>query len=281
MALAVRTGVPATAGDTPPSVAESGPWGLLEPGLHLGTFIAPKPSPVGDSLIRVLRINPKHFEFRLLNASATENPKRLSALNWAKEHSLVAAINASMYQMDGLTSVSLMKTINHINNTWYSKDRALLAFDALDASLPPVQILDRDCQDVESLRKRYRTLIQSIRMIDCKGNNVWEPKNKIWSTAAIGMDQAGNILFIHVRSPFSTHDLISQLKSLPIGLKRAMYVEGGPEAQMVILNGKKEMQFLGSYSTGSNENNANLIAWPIPNVIGIVRSQPKLKKPNP
>ncbi|MGP0629772.1 phosphodiester glycosidase family protein [Nitrospina sp. 32_T5] len=264
LTLGTATAVPS--GENPGEV----PWVELEPGLQLGTFLSSRKSAVGDSLVRVLRINPSHFRFRLLNASADRN-KRRSAREWVVEHRLVAAINASMYQIDNLTSVSLMKTIGHTNNTWYSKDRALLAFHPTGESLPPVQILDRDCQDVESLRTRYRTLIQSIRMISCDGENVWKQQERIWSTAAIGMDEDGHILFIHVRSPYSTHDLINILLELPIQLKRAMYVEGGPEAQLFIASGGKQMEFLGSYSTGSNENDANRIAWPIPNVVGIER----------
>lgn len=247
------------------------PWVPLEPGLHLGTFLSPRKSITGDSLVRVLRIDPAHFKFRLLNASADDNRRR-SAREWTQKHNLVAAINASMYQTDNLTSVSLMKTIGHVNNTWFSKDRALLAFDPREDSLPAIQILDRDCQDVDSLRKQYRTLIQSIRMISCDGENVWAPQDKMWSTSAIGMDADDHVLFIHVRSPYSTHDLINILMELPIGLKRAMYVEGGPEAQMYIRSHKTEMEFLGSYSSGSNENDANQIAWPIPNVVGIERA---------
>ena len=186
LALWMGLAVPAGFGSPEKQVPSLGPWAFLEPGLHLGTFAAPKPSMVGDSLIRVLRINPDYFEFRLLNASATKGHKRLSVRDWAKKHSLVAAINANMYQKDNLTSVSLMKTTGHVNNTWYSKDRALLAFDPLNASLPKVQILDRDCQDVESLRQQYQTLVQSIRMIDCKGHNVWEPQDKIWAEEALG-----------------------------------------------------------------------------------------------
>ena len=249
------------------------PWVPLEKGLHLGTFIAPRKSILGDSLIRVLRIDPGHFKFRLLNASANDN-ERHSAREWTQQHDLVAAINASMYQTDNLTSVSLMKTIGHINNTWYSKDRAILAFDPHKDSLPPIQILDRDCQDVETLRQQYQTLIQSIRMISCDGQNVWAQQDKMWSTSAIGMDEDGNVLFIHVRSPYSTHDLIDILMELPIGLKRAMYAEGGPEAQLYIRSHEVEMEFIGSYSTGSNENDANQIAWPIPNVVGIERIAP-------
>ena len=137
--------------------------------------------------------------------------------------------------------------------------------------------MDRDCQSVDHLRNLYHTQVQSIRMISCDGKNVWEQQKKKWSTAAIGMDKMGYILFIHVRSPFTTHDLIDNLLKLPIQLKRAMYVEGGPEAQMYIHSKKHELEYLGSYSTGSNENDSNSVAWPIPNVVGITRLPPSKK----
>lgn len=254
------------------------PWIPLEPGLEFGAFIAPDKSPVGDNLVRILKIDPQRFQFRLLNASASPGGKRLSAKQWALKNGMVAAINASMYQADKLTSVSLMKTFGHVNNNWFSKDRALLAFDPKNKSLPHAQILDRDCQSVDQLRKLYHTLIQSIRMISCEGKNVWEQQHdKKWSTAAIGMNQEGDILFIHVRSPFSTHDLIDNLLKLPIQLKRAMYVEGGSEAQMFIHSGTNELEFVGSYSSGASESDSNSLAWPIPNVVGITRLPPPKK----
>ena len=109
-------------------------------------------------------------------------------------------------------------------------------------------------------------------MISCDRKNVWTQQSKKWSTAAIGMDAQKNILFIHVRSPYSTHDLINILLDLPVDLKRIMYVEGGAEAQMYIKSEKAQYEFIGSYSTGSNENDDNFFAWPIPNVIGIFRA---------
>lgn len=253
------------------SKPEQKPWIQLEPGLNFGVFSSPEKAAVGDNLIRILKIDPKRFQFRLLNASASPGGKRLSAKQWARQNGMVAAINASMYQADKSTSVSLMKTFGHVNNSWYSKDRALLVFDPKKKSLPQAQVLDRDCQNVDQLRKLYHTLIQSIRMISCDRKNVWKQQGKKWSTAAIGMNQTGDILFIHVRSPFSTHDLIDNLLKLPIQLKRAMYVEGGSEAQMFIHSGKNELEYVGSYSTGGNETDANSLAWPIPNVVGITR----------
>ena len=246
-------------------------WRNLEKGLDLGLFLAPKKSDFGDSLIRILRAEPNSFALRLLNTSSKDQGKRRSVKNWANKNGLIAAINASMYQKDMVSSVSYMKTRKHTNNTWVSKDKTILAFDPDDKSLPPVRIIDRDCDDFNTLRRQYGTLVQSIRMVTCHGENTWAQNNKMWSAAAIGLDQQGRILFIHVRSPYTTHDLIDMLLELPIDLKQAMYVEGGADAQLYINTGKEEHEFIGSFSTGSREHDENTYSHPIPNVLGLVR----------
>jgi len=264
-----------------PSQLESRPrdvpknaWKKLEPGLELGRFVPSRKSQLKDSVIRVLRIDMRYFEFRLLNASAEINGQRKSVKDWVNGNGLIAGINASMYQKDNLTSVSYMKTGKHVNSSWVSKDRTFLAFDPKDKSLPSARIFDRDCEDFEETRKQYRSLIQSIRMVSCDGKNVWAQQRKKWSIAALGMDSKGRMLFIHVRFPHSTHDFINILLDLPIDLKRAMYVEGGKDAQLYINTVKDEFEFVGNYSTGAN-NADSTFAWPVPNVLGIVRAPKK------
>jgi hypothetical protein len=246
-------------------------WRTLEPGLELGQLPSPKPSALGDSMIRLLRIDPGRFDFRLLNASADKKGRGLTARRWCIEEGLVAAVNASMYQQDYRTSISLMRTRTHVNNPRLSKDMSILAFDRLDPGVPPVMIIDRQCEEFDVWKEKYGTFVQSIRMLSCKGKNVWTQQPKEWSTAAIGTDERGNVLFIHVRSPFSTHDLIDILRTLPIALSRAMYVEGGPEAQLFVRSGGEEHEFVGSYETAFMENDDNDQAWAVPNVVGITR----------
>jgi len=206
-----------------------------------------------------------------LNASAIPNGQTLTAKEWSRKKSLVAAINASMYQKDYRTSVSLMRTQGHVNNPRLSRDNMILAFDRISNAIPRVKLIDRQCDDFDYWKKKYGVLVQSIRMLSCKGKNVWQQQPRRWSTAAIGTDDNGRVLFIHVRSPYSTHDLINILLELPLKLKSLMYVEGGPEAQLYIRSGKHEYEFFGSFETGFNEDNKNSIAWPVPNVIGIAR----------
>jgi hypothetical protein len=246
-------------------------WELLEPGLEFGTASSPIPSDAGDSRIRVLRIDPQRFQLLLLNSSASSDRTRLTAKEWAERSGLVAAINASLYQTDQSTSIALMKSRTHTNNPRLSKHNTVLLFDRLDDSVPPVQIVDRTCRDLDAIRPRYGAMVQSIRMVSCARANVWtqQPENK-WSTAAIGIDQRGRLLFIHVRSPLSTHDLIDALLALPLELREAMYVEGGPEAQLYVHAGGRELEFVGSHGS-SFAGIENTMALPIPNVLGIRR----------
>jgi hypothetical protein len=214
------------------SVDKDRAWQQLAPGLELGIFSAPVLSEIGDSKLRVLRIDPQYYQLKLLSASAFENGRPLSAKQWCRQNGLVAAINASMYQEDYKSSVSLMRTRAHINNPRLSKDMTILAFDRKTADVPRVKIIDRQCEDFKIWQKKYSTLIQSIRMISCTGKNVWTKQPQKWSTAAIGIDDRDRVLFIHAGSPYSTHDLIGFLQQLPLNISRAMYAEGGPQAQL-------------------------------------------------
>src|SRR4029434_2394275 len=100
--------------------------------------------------------------------------------------------------------------------------------------LPRVMLIDRQRDDFERLKALYRSLVQSIRVISWEGINVWQQQARRWSNALVGIDGDGRLLFIHVRSPYSVHDLAEMLLELPIGIARAMYVEGCAQAELYV-----------------------------------------------
>ena len=255
----------------PQAPAEKGPplpWQVLEPGLDTVEIPGP-PSGASDGQITVVRIDPARVELKLLAASAPGQGENRSARAWAYRAGASAAINAAMYQEDHRTSVSLMRTGDHVNQRRISKDNAVLAFDPIVSGVPPVRIVDRECESLDEAAARYRTLVQSIRMISCDGRNVWAPSERRFSAAAIGTDRAGRILFIHARTPWPVHDLVHALQAAPLGLAQAMYVEGGPEAQLFARGGGKEIERLGTFeSAGENGR-----AWPVPNVVAAIRKK--------
>ncbi len=248
-------------------------WKKIDTGLYYGEFSAHRKSPVGDSKIRVLKIDPKLYSFHLANASAPGEGALMSVRKWSKKQNYLAAINASLYQADHKTSISLMKNNAHVNNPTMNKQKTIMAFGPKKKAVAEAIIFDRECDDIRDLKKKYLVYVQSIRMISCRGKNVWKLQKDTYSTAAIGMDKQGHILFIHVRSPYATHKLINILLKLPLDIRTAMYVEGGPQAQMYVNSSDKEYILLGRFRSATAGKAISYFGWPVPNVIGIRKRQ--------
>ena len=207
--------------------AHGGDFAELKPGLELARLPSPVTSPVGDSEITVLRIDPARWDLEVIAASKVSPGENHTAREWAELRGLEATINAGMYETDHSKATFWMKIGEHLNSkNWQSKAGSLLVLDGELAD----KIIDLRCEDGQAAKEAYPTQIQSYRMLDCAGEPAWKPSTRVWSHASIGMDGSGRILFIHARSPWSTHDFAKILLQLPLDLKRLQYAEGGPEA---------------------------------------------------
>jgi uncharacterized protein YigE (DUF2233 family) len=246
-------------------------WRKVEQGLFIGQFDPPGKPPIKDSKIIVVKINPKYYSFKLLCASEVGRTK-LTPREWCKQYALISAINAGMYQKDGLSNVGYMKNFLHLNNPRLNSTyKAVLAFNRLGSKVPEIQIIDFECQDFETLKSKYQTFIQSIRMISCHQKNVWYQQDKRWSLAVLAVDKEGNILFIFSEAPYSGYDFNNILLSLPLSIFNAMYLEGGQEASLYFSAGGIELEKVGISGTGFSESSVRSGARPIPNVIGIAK----------
>ncbi len=245
------------------------PWKEADEGLYVAEF-----EPVFDNApyaVTLVKIDPARYSFKLL--CATEHGKELlTAGEWASKYQMLAVVNAGMFQENGLTSVGFMKNFDHVNNRRLSRDNTILAFNPVEKNIPEIQIIDRECQVFSDLRQKYQSFVQSLRMISCKQQNVWSQQDSKWSTLAVGEDSQGNILFLLSRTPCSVHDFIEILLSLPLSLKSAMYLEGGPQASLYLSTPRMTLERYGVW--GGLEKNNLQFPLPLPNVIGIS------KKPN-
>ncbi|ABK15948.1 phosphodiester glycosidase family protein [Syntrophobacter fumaroxidans] len=251
---------------------EKDPWKVLDEGLGVAEFSSSSSDEL-EYRITVVRIDPRYYAFKLINASENTREK-MTAREWSRQFNLIAAVNAGMYQEDGLASVGYMKNFDHVNNPRLGRDKTVLAFNPSGPDVPEVQIIDRECQDFNSLRQKYRTFVQSIRMISCDRKNVWRQQAGRWSTVAIGTDETGKVLLLFCRSPITVHDFIEVLLTLPLSLQRAMYLEGGPQASLYLSTGKTTLERYGSWEPALEQNSSIQIPLPVPNVIGIVKKTP-------
>jgi uncharacterized protein YigE (DUF2233 family) len=272
--IAVLLGL--VAGDAPHPDAG---WTQLAPGFELRLLEAKQPSPVGDSRIAVVRVDPKSWELALVGQSGTGVAKGRTAREWAQGRDLVLAINAGMFREDYTTHVGYMETRGHVNSSGINPYQSVAAFDPHDReNRPAFRIFDLDAPGVtvQTIRQDYASLVQNLRLIKRPGVNRWSPQEKSWSEAALGEDADGRILFVLTRSAFSMHDLVEELLSAGIGIVAAQHLEGGRLAQLYLKVGDFELELFESYESGFGVDAAKPTAWPIPNVLG-VRRKPEVE----
>ncbi|OGP64862.1 MAG: hypothetical protein A2170_07125 [Deltaproteobacteria bacterium RBG_13_53_10] len=256
------------------SLSEEAIWKRIDEGLFIGEFASPQSSRMTDPKVVVVKVDPEFYSFKLLCASEYDR-ERMAPKKWCEKFKLTAAINAGMYQEDGFTNVGLMKNFNHLNNPRLNNSyKAVLAFNPVDSDVPEIQIIDLRCQDFRKLRPKYQTLVQNIRMISCRQENVWARQDRTSSMAVFGLDKTGKALLVFSEALYSGHDFINLLLSLPLSIFSALYLEGGPEASLFFSRGGAEFERVGIYETGFQEGSARSVARPVPNVIGIAKKRP-------
>jgi hypothetical protein len=254
-------------------------WQTLAPGMALKEFVAGKASIIGDSRITVLRIDPGLWDLEFMGVSLTGESDGHTAREWCESHRLTAAINAGMFGPDGRAHIGYLRSGGHVNCGRVNGYQSVAAFGPRGADLPLFRIFDLDAPRVTMQRilKDYAAAVQNMRLLKRPGINVWSRQEKEWSEAALGEDDAGRVLFIFCRSPYSMRDLSHELLASGIGLVAAQHLEGGPEAELYLHVGKVERELFGSYETYFWENDDNARPWPIPSVLGVRPKPPRRK----
>jgi hypothetical protein len=224
---------------------------------------------MSDGILHVVRIDPSKAKLRSLMSSALDKQRR-TARKWCAEFGMVAVINAGMYATDYLTHVGYMRSGDHVNNAKWAKGyNSILVFDPLRTGLPGAQIID-GVQDNSDVLRKYGTVIQNLRLIKGRGQNVWKERSKKWSEAAMASDKQGRVLFLFMRSPLPLYEFNEKLLAMPLDITHAMHLEGGPEASLSICTNELQIHLSGSYETGFVGNDSNLDQWNLPNVIGVL-----------
>lgn len=237
----------------------------LGPGLHHERHaIADKSATGTTACLDVVRADLASYRLRILTATRDGNSSH-PAPWWRDTFHLVAVTNAGMFH-EGGDPVGLIvedgATLGSDNKTM----QGFLAFDDAGHAV----ITGRDCPgfDLAALRTKYRSILQSGRLLGCDGHALpWKDK-KQYSSAAIGISRDGTqVVFLHARDAVTMTELATAVAELD--LQGALFLEGGPEASLVVRGTKSELARVGSYETGFLENNENQSFWWLPNVIAL------------
>lgn len=216
-------------------------------------------------LLTLIYFDPDHFDLRLLTSAEYGDPRPVD--EWLEQFGLVAVVNASMY-LPNHRSTGFMVDGQHLNNPAVNpRFGGFLAFDPADSTDVAWVFAGDDCDgfSLEEIREDYRVVVQNYRLLDCSGTPTEWTDTRAYSSAAVGRDERGWLVLAHSGAPCRTADFARWLALPRFRLTDAHFVEGGPEASLMLRDGSHEFRVVGS--------------WPgmraptfrdVPNVIGVV-----------
>ena len=242
------------------------------PGLGVERHRLPRASTtgVGDRTLTLVRVDPARYRFRML--SEGHEGERRALPQWVRDEGLVGGINAGMFLPSGRSVGFLMQGDEVRSDRRPRSFSGYLGFDPRRPGAPLFRLAGRGCGGgLDWMRERYRSVLQ-VRavLVDCEGHpGTWRTRR--YSMAAIGRDTEGRVVLAHVRTPYRMHVLNRMITSLGLGIRGLVYLEGGPEASLVVnRHGENPtpVRAMGSWEDGFNPNDDNRAFWDLPNVIG-------------
>jgi hypothetical protein len=239
------------------------PARVLEPGLTYERWRLDAKPLAGGAVACVDVVAAELARFRVRALLSADDPPH-TAIEWRDIFHLAAVLNAGMFHDDN-RPVGLIVADGTAHGTDNAKMSGFLAFDPRSPADPPVVVAGRDCPDfdLDALRARYRSVVQSYRLLGCSGEAISWQDPKHYSAAAVGVGRDGRVVFLHARAALTMAELSRGLATHD--LAGALFLEGGPEASLVA----RDVRAVGSYETGFLETDDNRAFWKLPNVLAL------------
>jgi hypothetical protein len=224
-------------------------------------------APAGDRTLTIVRVDLRRYRIAVLSSVRDGEPRTLE--RWVTEEHLTGGVNAGMFLPNRRPVATL------IDRGEVLSDRNPARFDAIVGWDPrgrgaPITVGGRGCRaQRRGILARYASAVQGFRMmIDCEGRAMDWPTRRRYSAAAFGADDRGRAVFLHTRTPYPMAVLNEMIAGMSLGIRGLVYMEGGPEASLVVRDEQRSLTEIGSWEDGFNENDDNHRLWEIPSVIG-------------
>ena len=227
------------------------------------------PVAAGDGVLTVVRVPLDRYRIDVLSSVRDGAPRTLD--RWVHDHGLAGGINAGMFLPNRRPVGTLIDEGEVLSDRNPGRFNAFIGWDPRGRR-GPIAAGGAGCPvGREGILEGYRSVVQGFRMmVDCRGRARPWPTRRRYSAAAFGRDDQGRAVFIHSRTPYRM-DVLNRMLADGLGIRGLVYMEGGPEASLVVRDGAHRVTEIGSWEDGFWENDDNRQLWEIPSVIGFRR----------
>mgnify|MGYP001269681339 CR=1 FL=1 len=253
-------------------------WKPIQKGIRYTRVRIPGAKNTKDPYLHVVRVEPNQVDFHIHRAHLSTK-RLLTAKQWAKRLGVPVVVNMGMYQRDLRSHVGYLRRGKKVyQRRWRKTYLSVFAFGPRKKGIPAATILDLDQKGTKQKLKLYHTVIQNLRLIKAskgRGVGVWsQKKRRHWSEAALGLDKKGRLLILFSHVMMNMWRWNRFVLSLPLGVLRAMHLDGGPPASVTISTSSFQYHGHGG-GAGIFSRYPRFRQVPIPNVIGISAKRTK------
>lgn len=245
-------------------------WVELTKGISYIEEVTASKSIVNDSKISILKIDPTIAEFEFKSATQIDK-EMLCVADYAEMFNYNIVINAGMYDVKSYFKSKglLINNESYANNpNLYPNYNMMICANPKKEGLPNFTVNDLTKSPWSTLSNKYESFSQGLRMIDADGKPMfWNKRYQSCSQLIVAEDKAGMIYFIFTRSPYTQNFMINYM--VEMGLRNAVYMEGGPQTSLFVDIDDYRIEKLGSYVSNTYPTDSNSEYWSLPNVIGV------------
>ena len=241
----------------------------IHPGMEFALLRGEPYCRMGLSEIAVLRLDPRLVRLRVHHYTQFDERLPLDILEWERRTGALAVFNAGQYYPDYSYMGLLVSGGEAISPNLHAGFKAALVADPRSGG-PGARVLDLDAHPIRADELPWREVAQSFMLFDDDGRIRVRNSGQVAYRTAVGEDAQGRVLVMATEGGYTLYELAGLLKTLPLGLRHAMSMDGGDEAALCIHAGDFLYASFGHRVSGGAVPNPIRPTVPLPAVVTVV-----------
>ncbi len=240
---------------------------VLRPGLEFAIVRGEPFCRRGSAEIAVLRLDPARFRLRVHHFASEPDKAPIDVLEWQRRTGALAVFNAGQYYPDFSYMGLLVSGGEVVSPRLHPAYKAALVASTVQGR-PRARVLDLEHEPLDPGKPGWKEVAQSFMLLDRTGKLRARKSGLIAKRTIVADDAEGRLLVITTEGAYTLHEFAALIQKLPLGVRQAMCMDGGQEAELAVSVGGFRYASFGRWDHGTDPRTTGLTV-PLPTAISI------------